>query len=695
MPYTLIVTEKPSAAKRIASALSEGEPEKKGGRGVTYYRIERGGREMLVVPAVGHLFVLDEKQRMLKWDYPVFSVEWKPTYTRKGNEWAKKYFDCMEKAARGAEDFVSACDYDTEGSVIAYNIIRLMGGAKEGRRMKFSTLTTPDLLKAYDEMSPTLDFPRIEAGLARHQLDWYFGVNMSRALTLSLEKGGSFRTLSTGRVQGPTLELMVRREEEIEKFRNKHPDLDEEQAKGEDITASHAEGRFWEKGKAESALARCSGKDGTVESVEKKEQSYYPPVPFDLTTLQRESYGLFGYSPKMTLEVAQTLYEQALISYPRTSSQKLPPTIGYKSIITKLSGQKWYEGLCGKLLKKEKLWPRQGKKEDPAHPAIFPTGSKPKTLNAYQKKLYDLIVKRFLATFSEPSVRQAVRAVIDVGGEKFVANGIVTLKPGWMEFYEPYNRSKEVVLPEMAKGDEVRVEKIDMQEKETQPPSRYSQASILKEMEDLGLGTKATRANILDTLYERGYIKERSIVVTGLGKAVVKALEKHCPEIVSVDLTRRFEEDMEKIEGGHKTREGVVDAAEQELKTVLEKFKKEENEVGSEINEALKEYEKEQNTVGRCNKCGKGNIMIIRSQKTGKRFAGCNNYPSCRNSFPVPQKGFLTVLEKSCRCGLNLIEIKSKGRRPWKLCVEHGFDYADKKEIKKASETVVEGDEKE
>ncbi len=694
MPYTLIVTEKPSAAKRIASALSEGEPEKKGARGVSYYRIIRDGREFMVVPAVGHLFVLDEKQRSIKWDYPVFSVEWKPTYTRKGNEWAKKYYTNMEKLAKGADGFISACDFDTEGSVIAYNIIRFIGGAKDGMRMKFSTLTTPDLLRAYDEISPKLDFPTIEAGLTRHQLDWYFGVNLSRALTLSLEKGGSFRTLSTGRVQGPTLELLLRREEEIESF-NPQPYWEiglTGEVRKEEIEASHARGRFWEKAEADRVMERCTGKDGTVSSIEKKEQSYYPPVPFDLTTLQRESYGLFGYSPKMTLEVAQALYEQALISYPRTSSQKLPPTIGYKSIITRLSGQKWYEGLCGKLLSREKLWPRQGKKEDPAHPAIFPTGNKPKTLNAYQKKLYDLIVKRFLATFSDPAVRELVRAEIDVAGETFVANGVITLKKGWMEFYEPYNRSKEAALPPMEKGDPVKVRDIRMLDKVTQPPSRYSQASILKEMEDLGLGTKATRANILDTLYERGYIKERSIVVTGLGRAVVKALEKHCPDIISVDLTRRFEEEMESVEKGQKLREDILKEAEEQLTGILRKFKEEEKDVGAEIGQAVREYEKEQNTIGKCNKCGKGDIMIVRSQKTGKRFAGCNNYPECRNSFPVPQKGFLVVTGRKCKCGLNLIEIKSKGRRPWRLCVEHGFDYSDKKEIKKASESEKEDD---
>jgi DNA topoisomerase-1 len=224
-----------------------------------------------------------------------------------------------------------------------------------------------------------------------------------------------------------------------------------------------------------------------------------------------------------------------------------------------------------------------------------------------------------------------------------------------------------------------------MHEKETQPPKRYSQATVLKEMEDLGLGTKGTRANILDTLYTRGYIKEKSIMVTELGRAVVKALEKHCPEIVSVELTRRFEEDMEKVREGEKERENIIDDAEKELTEILMKFKNEEKEVGEEINQALKKHEEEVNNIGTCPQCKKGSIMVIRSQKTGKRFAGCNNYPDCSKSYPLPQKGSLSVNSKKCHCGLNLVEIKSKGRRPWSLCVEHGFDNS-KKSFKKASE---------
>ncbi len=682
MSYTLIITEKPTAAKRIAHALAESGVQRLSRHGASYYKIRRGGKEIVVVSAVGHLFVLDEINKGLKWRYPVFSVDWKPTYTERGNEWTKKYFENIAALAKNAGKYISACDYDVEGSVIAFNVLRFICKVKDGKRMKFSTLTTPDLVNAYESTSPHLDFPQIQAGLTRHHMDWYFGVNLSRALTLSLEHVGGYWVLSTGRVQGPTLEILVRREEEILKFKpvpfweiDLHGHVD-----GKDITASHVHGKFWKLEQAKTVLDRCKGKDGAVAAVDKSQQKHIPPVPFDLTTLQRESYAMFGYSPKTTLDIAQSLYEYALISYPRTSSQKLPPAIGYKKIIKHLSGQPWYAELCGKLLARKALRPRQGKKTDPAHPAIYPTGGKPKRLNSYQKKVYDLIVHRFLSTFADPAIRELLRILIKVDGEDFAAHGVKTLVPGWMEFYKPFLKMKDVILPEIKAGDLVHVKKAELLEKETQSPNRFTQASILKEMEEKSLGTKATRAHILYTLYERGYIKERSIVVTELGKAVTKALEKYCPEIVSVELTKRFEMDMEEIEKGEKTGERIIKDAEKELMRILSKFKEHEHHIGSEIKVAVQEHEHEQHDVGKCPKCGKGDLMIIHSHRTGKRFVGCSHYPNCSNSFPLPQHGYLTVLSKKCRCGLYLILVKSKGRRPWKFCVEHGFNYYNKKE---------------
>lgn len=678
MSYTLIISEKPNAAQNIAYALSEGKMEKISKGGVAYYKVKNKGKDIIVVPAAGHLFILTDKNQKPhhKWTYPVFDVEWRPTYTNKESIWAKKFFINIEKLAKGASDFISACDYDTEGSVIAYNILRFICKTEKAKRMKFSTLTKQDLIESYENASPKLDFPQIEAGLARHYLDWYFGINLSRALTLALEHSGGYWTLSTGRVQGPTLGILEKRQKEIESFKTT-PFWEvglEGLVDGKEIKALHEKEKFWKKEEASDVLKKCKGKKGVVEDVEKKEHKQFPPFPFDLTTLQRDSYHLFGYSPKVTLDIAQSLYEQALISYPRTSSQKLPPKIGYKHILTRLSEQKEYADSCKKVLDKGFLRPNQGKKDDPAHPSIFPTGNKPQKLSKYQKNLYDLIVRRFLSVFGDPALRETTKIVTDVNGEKFVTHGTRTVESNWMELYKPYARFKDDTLPAVKKGDSVKVEKLEMADKETEPPERYSQASILKEMEDLGLGTKATRAQILHTLYERDYIKETSIIVTELGQAVVTALEKYCPEIVSIELTKKFEEDAEEIEKGERKKEEIIKSAESELVKILSRFKTNEAKIGKEILGAIKNLEKVEHTIGKCDKCG-GDLKLIHSRRTKKRFIGCSGYPKCKNSFPLPQKGGIKVMTEKCKdCGLFKVMIITSGKRPWKICVKCGFE---------------------
>jgi DNA topoisomerase-1 len=675
MSYTLIITEKPSACERIAYALAESKVEKLG-KAVKYYKLKRHGKDIIVVPAAGHLFVLDEKDKKAKWTYPVFETEWRPTFEDKNNAWAKKYYLTIEKLAKSAREFVSACDYDIEGSTIAWNIIRFICKAKDGKRMKFSTLTKGDIIEAYENASSHLDFPQIEAGLTRHELDFLWGINLSRALTLALERANGYWTLSIGRVQGPTLKILEEREREISKFVPELYWTIELQgfAKGHKISAVHTKDRFWEKEEAENILKKCKGKEAIIESVEKKVVKQMPPTPFDLTTLQREAFQNFGYSPKMTLDIAQTLYEQALISYPRTSSQKLPQKLGLRSIIEKLAQQREYAELCQKLIKRGKFIPREGEKEDPAHPSIFPTGVKPSKLNKYQKNIYDLIVRRFLSTFGEPALRERVSVILNVNGEKFKTFGVRTIDPQWIEFYGRYAKFKEQILPEIKSGEKIQKPILKMHEKQTTPPERYSQASILKVMEDKNLGTKATRAQILQTLYEREYIKEKAISVTALGSMVISALEKYCPEIISEDLTRKFEQEIELVQQGKKKREEIIEEAKKTLEKILSKFKEHELHIGMELKEGIKTFEEIVHYIGVCPECKKGELRIIRSHLTKKYFVGCSNYPACKNSYPLPQKGYITATNEKCaNCGLNIVQIKRFKGRPWKLCVKCGF----------------------
>jgi len=662
MAYTLVIAEKPNAAKRIAEAIGKAKEIRKGK--VRYWEVSWNGKQVLVVPAVGHLFILSEPGG--RWVYPVFKVEWKPVFEiEKEAGWTRPYFKLIQELAKGAEEFIAATDFDLEGSVIAYNILRFICGTERAKRMKFSTLTSQELREAFERPLPELDWPQVFAGLTRHELDFYWGINLSRALTLALKSAGGWKTLSIGRVQGPTLYLLFKRQAEIESFEPKPYWQIQLHANG--ILALHEKERFWEKAEAEAVLKKCLGQQAEIKDVKEKKEKILQPHPFNLTDLQREAYNLFGYSPKLTLDLAQSLYEQALISYPRTSSQKLPERIGYGEIIKKLSGQGEYKEIAEKLLK-GKLKPREGPKTDPAHPAIYPTGEKPKALTQAQKRVYDLIVRRFLATFNEPAERLSLQLRLGVSGEIFKAKGYKLLKPGWLESYK-YAKVKEAELPEVKPGQKLSA-KLELLEKQTQPPQRYTQASILKEMEKQGLGTKGTRALILQTLYDRGYIIEKSIHVTGLGKTIVKALETYCPDILSVELTRHFESELDAIQQKNKRPEEILREAREKLERILERFREKEEEIGKTLLEAVRRLRREQSLLGDC-KCG--GELVIKRAKNGKRFVACTKWPECRESYNLPRKGKITITREKCQCGLYILKIKQAGKREWKLCVRCGF----------------------
>ncbi|MGB9853732.1 MAG: DNA topoisomerase I [Candidatus Bathyarchaeales archaeon] len=675
--YTLIITEKPDAAQRIASALDlKGKAKKMEDNGVPFYVAERD-REIVVVPAIGHLYTVAEERSGRNY-YPVFNFRWVPRYfAERGAKQIRIWLETISKLAKDAETYIDACDYDIEGSIIGYSILKYACGNKEGiaKRMKYSTLTKEELEKSYEELLPTLNFGLIEAGRTRHEIDWLYGVNLSRALTIAAKDwSGRYATISTGRVQGPTLSFLIFREKAIRSFvPTPYWEVKAEvEMDGAVFEAEYENDMIETKKEADAILTECKGKDGTVKNIEVKQFHQMPPTPFDIGALQSEAYGLFGYTPRRTLDIAQRLYLDALISYPRTSSQKLPPSINYEGILKSLSGVAEYKKLVGELLAKKELKPNEGKKEDPAHPAIYPTGKLPeRVLDDSEKRIWDLVVRRFMAVFGEPAIRQSVKVQIDVNGHIFYLRGRQTLKEGWLRFYGLYARSEEVLLPPIKEGQKLKVKGIIVEDKFTKPPPRYNPGSLLKEMEEAGIGTKATRADIIQTLYDRKYVRDERMVVTDLGFDVLEVLQKHCPTIVSIDLTRNLEERMDRIQANMEKRENVLLDAIELLKPVVEELKDKEKMIGEQLSYAIKRARFEERVVGVCPVCGTGKLMILYSRKTGKRFIGCTNFfkNKCKASFPLPQKGSARPLGKNCRgCGWPTVQVKIKGKRPWALC---------------------------
>ena len=661
----LIITEKPSSAKKVAEALAEGKLEKKKSKKSFYYEFTRGKKKIYVTPAVGHLFGLVEKKKH-GWTYPVFDIEWHPSYeSGEAAGYTKDYVDTIAAVAKKADEFTIACDYDVEGEVIGWNIIRFICRQKDANRMKFSTLTKPDLIEAYEKKLHHLDWGQAHAGETRHELDWFYGINLSRALTTAVKAAGSFKVMSSGRVQGPALKLLADREAEIHAFLpTPYWELWlHAQHEKQPIEAQHHEGKFLKEDVAKKILTKIKDeKNCAVQKVERIKRLQAPPYPFDLTTLQSESYNLFHITPKQTLAIAQSLYLAGCTSYPRTSSQQLDPKLGFKKILTDLSRQPDYEKLCKELLSLKQLQPNNGKKTDPAHPAIFPTGVVPKTTKPQEKKIYDLIVKRFMATFAQPAVRETMTVTFGVKQEEFIAKGSRTLEEQWHAFYKPYVKVEEITFPDLKEKQEVAIKKIEKLDKETTPPNRYNQSSIIKELEKRNLGTKATRADILDRLFERGYIEGVQITVSKLGMETVKVLHKYAPEILDEKLTADFEESMEHIREGKEKPAAVLEKAKKVLTELLAAFKKKEILVGKELLESIRSTQEEQNYIGSCPSCKEGRLFV----KFGKfgKFIACGRYPDCKTTFKVPQLGMIRRAEEVCdKCGYPQLKLIKRGTR--------------------------------
>src|SRR4030067_3652635 len=319
--------------------------------------------------------------------------------------------------------------------------------------MKYSSLTREELEKSFAEPLPHLDFALIEAGLTRHEVDWLYGINLSRALTMAAKNySGKYATLSTGRAQGPTLKFLETRERSIKCFvPTPYWSIKAEvKIDGAVFEADYEKKVIEIKKEADAIVASCKRRDGEKEKIAMKEFHQLPPLPFDLGSLQSEAYRIFKYMPMRTSSIAQRLYLDALISYPRTSSQKLPPSIGYKAILQKLAKNREHGKLARELLAEPELKPKEGKSFDPAHPAIYPTGNLPeRILDSAEKNIWNLVVRRFMAVFVDTAVEQTGKATVDINGNKFLLEGRETLEDGWIRFYKPYTHSLGVPLPAM------------------------------------------------------------------------------------------------------------------------------------------------------------------------------------------------------------------------------------------------------
>lgn len=657
--HEVIICEKPSSAEKIAKALSPGAKKKVYNKKVKYWELTRDSKDITVVSGVGHLYSLvPEKSKRYN---IAFDLHWAPSHeVNKSSAFTRDYLRAIKKVGKNADSYIHACDYDVEGTLIGYNALKYACGEdslNKSSRMKFSTLTKKDIIDAYENRID-IDMHQVDNGIARHILDYYFGMNISIALSNSVRKTKHrFLKLSVGRVQTPTLSILVKREKEIREFVPEPYWVIRAILDFEDIEIKHVAGNIFDRELAEEIFNKCNGKGATVDEIKFTESKTKTPVPFNLSGLQAEAYSVFGFSPKRTQVAAQNLYSAGYTSYPRTSSQKLPESLGFDNIFRQLAANPEFKKHIDQL--PSKLKPHNGRKDDAAHPPIHPTGILPNKLNSDEQKIYNLIVYRFIAVFFEAAKFETMSTTLDIEGEKFRFKRRRVTHKGWMEHY-PFKKIDDEKFPDVEEGDVMSVKELISDEKETKPPARYNQASLIKELEKKNLGTKATRADIIDKLYDRKYIDGTKIEVNQLGENLIDTLNTYCNNLTSEELTRDLENKLEGINQDKTTKESVIDEGEKDVKEILKDIDKNIKGIGSKLYEAYQAS----NIVGDCSCGGK---LVKRSGRYGS-FVGCTNYPDCKVTYSLPRNAHVlkTVCEK---CGLPMI-VAGKGKNRQEMCLD-------------------------
>ncbi|MGC9060745.1 MAG: DNA topoisomerase I, partial [Thermoplasmata archaeon] len=581
----------------------------------------------------------------------------------------------LKKIAAKCKQIIIATDYDREGELIGKEVLEILGispNSEKVKRAKFSALTKHEITQAFNELQK-FDEALADSAAARQEIDLKWGAVLTRFISTSSGRTGK-DFLSVGRVQSPTLALVVENDELIKNFvpqkfweilaelekSTKHTKKSE---KKQVVLARHCSGRIFEETKVKEILEKLKDVDkGFVKNYNVSEHREFPPPPFNTTAFLAEASKL-GYSPAKSMQIAENLYMRGFISYPRTDNTVYPPSINLRNVLQELRNTAFRE-MAEEILSQEKITPSRGKVETTDHPPIYPAGAAEREkLSKDEWEIYELIVRRFLATLAPPSIVETKKVVFDINGEEFIAEGSIVLDPGWRKYYI-YSKRTESPLPLFQNGEVVSVISINAKEDKTKPPGRYSQSALLQAMEKLGLGTKSTRHEIIQKLYERKYITGNPIIPTASGKAVINALKAYAEIVTKPEMTSKLEDEMSDIANRKTKMENVIKDSEQILLKIVEILEKNRKCIGDKIRTAIKE----QHYIGKCGKCG-GDLSIIHTN-THRRFVGCSNFPSCDVSFTVPQRGHIEKTDEICSsCRMPVVKITHKGQGSEKICI--------------------------
>ncbi|MBN1280919.1 MAG: DNA topoisomerase I [Candidatus Thermoplasmatota archaeon] len=657
----LVICEKNIAARRIAYILSGGDVKSTHLGKIPVYTFIKNNEPWSVIGLKGHIINLDYPSSFNQWTKiaPRELIDIEPV--KKVSE--KGIASALQTLVAEPPSLIVATDFDREGELIGVEVVNLLReynpGIAEMRRSRFSAITPYEITTAFENLTD-IDFNLSSAGEARQIIDLVWGAVLTRFISLtSRQLGRDF--LSIGRVQSPTLALLVQREKEIKHFiPTPYWTLIGRLQKGVVFDTTHEHGVFREEQPAQELYAKIkSCTQARVKTVKQVIANEHPPAPFNTTSfIQAASY--LGFSAAKAMSIAEDLYMAGLTSYPRTDNTVYPPSLNIGAILQKLAGAEFSKEVQ-EVQTNGRSYPTRGKQQTTDHPPIHPVDAPSKKLSADQANIYELICRRFFATLAKDAVSETTDAWFDIGGEPFVASGYRLIESHWKQLY-PYFKEKKKTLPGLTEGDVIEVQQILLKEDNTKPPKRYTQGTLIAKMEQLALGTKSTRHEIISKLYSRKYVTGSTPIPTSTAIAVVDALV-NC-DVVKPEMTARLENDMNEIAEGKKTLEATVRESREMLTKVMQELEPEKEKIKQNITDAVRA----QNTIGTCPLCGKP--LVVRVSKKKKRFVGCTGYPDCKNTYSLPQQGGLTMTTKTCDvCHSPIVQVKMKGRRAWDLCI--------------------------
>ncbi len=608
MSKQLIIAEKPSVAADIARAIGGFK------RHGDYFENE----EYVLSSAVGHLLELavppGYEVKRGKWSFAHLPVI-PPRFELAPIERSESRLNLLLRLIRRKDvtGLVNACDAGREGELIFRYIVQHARATKPIQRLWLQSMTPAAIRDGFESLRPNRELlPLADAAKCRSEADWLVGINGTRAMTAFNSKEGGFYLTTVGRVQTPTLAILVEREQAIRAFKPR--DYWEVHArflarageyagrwfdpgfKKDDVAERRAE-RLWSAAEAEAIATACRGGKGVV-SDETKPSTQLSPLLFDLTSLQREANGRFGFSARTTLSLAQVLYERhKVLTYPRTDSRALPEDYlgAVKKAMEMLADSREYAPFAKSVLKNN--WVRPNKRVfDNAkvsdHFAIVPTLQLPKHLNDAERKLYDLVVRRFLAVFHPPAEYLQTTRITEVAGHSFKTEGRILQVPGWLAVYGRSAQEESQNLAAVEAGEEVAVIEVDATANQTKAPPRYTEATLLSAMEGAGklveddelraameakgLGTPATRAAIIEGLIQEKYVHREGRELKPTWKAFRLLLALHhfgVTEITSPELTGDWEYQLKLMESGKLERDVFMEHIEQVTRDLVERIK--------------------------------------------------------------------------------------------------------------------------